>query len=151
MVHKLGYLRSIRIPRMFPRSETTYAVRTDAVTTLMRRNKRFEKASLRNPLIAKVLDPYPEQTDRFVDFAFQSVFAMNDPALPIVPKLVEFSTYDLDRAIMVEIVQESIKFIRRPNWLNPPLPDKGSAIISANDTKRRVGPSHRFDLLLSHL
>jgi hypothetical protein len=33
---------------------------------------------------------------------------MNDLTLPIMPKLVEFATYDVDGAIIVEIVQESI-------------------------------------------
>jgi hypothetical protein len=60
MVHKIDDLRNIWIPRVFPRSEATNTIRTDVVATLIRRNRGFENASLRNSLIAKVLDPYPE-------------------------------------------------------------------------------------------
>lgn len=151
MVNKINDLRNIWIPRMFPRSEATDTIRTEVVTTLVRRNRGLENASLGDPLITKILDPYPEQADRFFDLASQFVFGMNDLALRIMPKLVEFPTDDLDGAIIVEIVQESIKFILRPYWLKPPLPDKGPGIFRASDAKRRVRPSHRFDLLLSHL
>src|SRR5258706_8788485 len=101
MIHKIDDLRNIWIPRVFPRSEATDTIRTEVVATLIRRNRRFENAGLRSAPIAKVLDPYPEQTDRFLNLGSQSMLGMYDLTIPIMLKLVEFATYDVDRAIVV--------------------------------------------------
>jgi hypothetical protein len=108
MVYKIDDLRTIWIPRVLPRSEATDAIMTDVMATLIRGNRRFKNASLRNSRVAKVFDSYPEQTHRRLNPAPQSVWGMNYLTLPIMFKLAAFTTYNVDGAIIVEIVQESI-------------------------------------------
>jgi len=93
---------------MFPRSEATNAVTTDVVASLIRWDTRLKNAGLRKPGVSKVLHPHPEQTHRPLNLASQSVHDMNNLTVPIVPKLIAFATHDVDGAIIVEIVQESI-------------------------------------------
>jgi hypothetical protein len=128
MVNKIDDLGNIWIPGVFPRGEATNAISSNVVTTLIRRNTRFKNASSRNTLVAKVLDPDLEQADRFFDLAFQSVFAMSDPTLLIMPQLVQLSANNVDGSIIVEVVKESIQLISRPYRLKPPDPNKGSSI-----------------------
>src|SRR5690349_1174707 len=128
MVNKIDDLGNIWIPRVFPRSEATDAIRPKVVTTLFRRNTWFENASSRNTLVAKVLNPDLEQADRFFDLVSQTVFGMTDPTLLIMPQLIKLSANNVDGSIIVEVVQESIKLICRPYRLKPPFPNSGSSI-----------------------
>src|SRR6185295_17101913 len=100
MVNKIDDLGNILIPWVFPRSEATDAIRPNVVTTLFLRNTRLENASSWNTLVAKVLNPDPEQADRFFNLVLQTVFGMTDPTLRIMPQLIKLSADNVDGSII---------------------------------------------------